>query len=88
MGAIYPFAGSWRTVALHKGAGPTKWPLPSGGIQPLMDVLERDVFVRSPCISDNDEEIFNYMSEVMNEMLAIPPVSRRQRADGVLSLGI
>ena len=28
MGAIYPFAGGWRTVALHKGDGPTKWPLP------------------------------------------------------------
>ena len=73
MGTIYPFAGSWRTVALHKGPRPTKWPLPPGGIQPLMDVLQRDVLVRSPCISDNDQEIFDYASEVMNEVLAIHP---------------
>jgi hypothetical protein len=38
MGSIYPFAGGWRTVALHKGHGPTKWPLPPGGIEPLMAV--------------------------------------------------
>jgi cell filamentation protein len=73
MGAIYPFAGAWRTVALHKGDGPTKWPLPPGGIQPLMDVLERDVFARSPLIADDDEVVFSYASEVMNEILAIHP---------------
>jgi hypothetical protein len=45
MGAIYPFAGHWRTVSLHKGKAdePTKWPLPPGGIEPLMQVFERDV---------------------------------------------
>ena len=32
MAAIYPFAGEWRKVALHKGGGPTKWPLPPGGL--------------------------------------------------------
>jgi fido (protein-threonine AMPylation protein) len=42
MGAIYPFAGQWRTVSLHKGDGPTKWPLPPGGIEPQMAVMERD----------------------------------------------
>lgn len=73
MGTIYPFAGSWRTVALHKGAGSTKWPFPPRGIQPLMDVLQRDVLSRSPCITNNDQEIFDYASEVMNEMLAIHP---------------
>lgn len=73
MGRIYPFAGSWRTVALHKGQGPTKWPLPPGGVQPLMDVLERDVFVRSPCINEDDREVFAYASEVMSEILAIHP---------------
>lgn len=73
MGAIYPFAGAWRTVALHKGDGPTKWPLPPGGIQPLMDVLERDVFSRSPLIDDEDEVVLGYASEVMNEILAIHP---------------
>jgi cell filamentation protein len=73
MGLIYPFAGAWRTVGLHKGEGPERWPLPPGGIQPLMDVLERDVLSRSPLISDNDQEIFTYASEVMNELLAIHP---------------
>jgi cell filamentation protein len=73
MGAIYPFAGEWRTVALHKGDGPTRWPLPPGGIQPLIDVFERDVLSRSPYISEDDEQIFAYMSEVMNEILAIHP---------------
>lgn len=73
MGPIYPFAGEWRTVSLHKGDGPTKWPLPPGGIQPLMGVLERDVFSRAPLISDDDEQVFNHASEVMNEILAIHP---------------
>ena len=73
MGTIYPFAGSWRTVALHKGTGPTKWPFPPGGIQPPMDMLQRDVLSRSPCVTDNDQEIFDYASEVMNEILAIHP---------------
>ena len=73
MGAIYPFAGAWRTVDLHKGDGPTKWPLPPRGLQPLMDMLERDVFRRSPLITDDDEELFDYASEVMNEILALHP---------------
>lgn len=73
MGAIYPFAGRWRTVALHKGDGPTRWPLPLGGIQPLMDILERETLLRSPVISENDEDVFKYASEVMNEVLAIHP---------------
>lgn len=73
MGLIYPFAGEWRTVALHKGDGPTRWPLPPAGIQPLMDVLERDVLSRSPCLSENDEEVFGYVSEVMCEILALHP---------------
>jgi cell filamentation protein len=73
MGAIYPFAGQWRTVALHKGDGPTKWPLPPDGIQPLMDVLERNVLSRSPFIDEDDAQVFTYASEVMNEILAIHP---------------
>jgi cell filamentation protein len=73
MGVIYPFAGTWRTVELHKGEGPTKWPLPHGGIQPLMDVFERDVLSRSPIISADDQEVFAYASETMNELLAIHP---------------
>lgn len=73
MGAIYPFAGKWRTVALHKGDGPTKWPLPPGGLQPLVDEMEREVLVRTPLITDDDNALFGYTSEVMNEILAIHP---------------
>ena len=73
MGEIYPFAGDWRTVALHKGEGATKWPFPPGGIDPVMEVLERDVFSRSPVISDDDGAVFLYASEVMNEVLAVHP---------------
>ena len=73
MGAIYPFAGEWRTVSLHKGEGPTRWPLPPGGIQPVMDVLERDVLSRSPLFAEDDDEVFRYTSEVMNEILAVHP---------------
>lgn len=73
MGAIYPFAGEWRTVSLHKGEGSTKWPLPPGGIQPLMEVLERDVLKRSPLLTDVDDKVFSFASEVMNETLAIHP---------------
>jgi cell filamentation protein len=73
MGAIYPFAGAWRGVSLHKGDGPTKWPLPPGGIEPLMETFERDVLSRSPCVSDDDSEVFAYVSEVMGEFLALHP---------------
>jgi cell filamentation protein len=73
MGDIYPFAGEWRQADLHKGDGPTKWPLPPGGIQLEMDLLQRDVLSRSPLISENDYEVFDYTSEVMNHVLAMHP---------------
>lgn len=73
MGEIYPFAGEWRNVDLHKGDGPTRWPLPPGGMQPLMDVLEHDVLSRSPLLSDDDEKLFGYIAEVMCEILALHP---------------
>ena len=73
MGEIYPFAGSWRTVALHKGEGPTKWPLPPGGIQPQMELLERDVLNRSPLISADNHAVFRYIAEVMGEFIAVHP---------------
>ena len=38
-----------------------------------MGVLERDVFSRSPVLSDDDDEVFGFASEVMNEVLAIHP---------------
>ncbi len=73
LGEIYPSAGAWRTVALHKGEGPTKWPLPLGGIAPLMEILERDVLSRSPVISDEDTEVVGFAAEVMGEFIAIHP---------------
>ncbi len=73
MDVIYPFAGQWRVVALHKGDGPTKWPLPPGGIEPLMEIFERDVLARSPLISASDVDVFAFASEVMNELLAVHP---------------
>lgn len=73
MGEIYPFAGQWRVVALHKGDGPTKWPLPLLGICPLMEGLEAQVFSRSPVISDNDQVVIDYISELMIEFLTIHP---------------
>jgi cell filamentation protein len=73
MSTIYPFAGEWRTVSLTKGEGPEKWPLPPCGIQPFIDDLERTVFSRSPVITDNDEQVFSYASEVMGEIIAIHP---------------
>ena len=73
LGEIYPFAGAWRTVALHKGEGPTKWPLPPGGIQPQMELFERDVLSRSPLISDDNAAVFGYTAEVMGECIAIHP---------------
>ena len=85
MGTIYPFAGEWRTVDLHKGGGPTKWPLPPGGIQPLMDIFERDVLSRSPVISSEDQEIFTFASEVMNELLAIHPF---REGNGRMAFGL
>lgn len=73
MGDIYPFAGEWRTVSLHKGEGPTRWPLPPRGIQPVMDILERDVLSRTPVISHDNQVVFSFVSEGMNELLAIHP---------------
>ena len=73
MGEIYPFAGEWRTVALHKGDGPTRWPLPPGGIEPLMHILERDVFSRSPFLCDEEDDVYLFVSEVMGELLALHP---------------
>ena len=73
LGEIYPFAGAWRSVALHKGDGPTKWPLPPGGVQPQMELLERDVLSRSPMISNNNDAVFGYAAEVMGECIAIHP---------------
>ncbi len=73
LGEIYPFAGSWRTVDLHKGDGPTRWPLPPGGMVPLMEVYEREVLARSPVVTEDNDPVFAYASEVMCELLALHP---------------
>lgn len=73
MGVIYPFAGKWRLVDLHKGGGPTRWPLPPAGIEHEMKRFERDVLTRSPFLSEDDAEVFAWTSEVMNDFLAIHP---------------
>ena len=73
MGEIYPFAGEWRTVALHKGDGPTRWPLPPSGIEPVMDAFVQKVLSRTPFISDDDNAVYLFTSELMNEFLAIHP---------------
>lgn len=73
MGQIYPFAGKWRTVALHKGEGPIKWPLPITGIEPMMEMFERDVLNRTPYITDDTDALYLFVSELMNELLAIHP---------------
>ena len=73
MGDIYPFAGEWRTVELHKGEGPVKWPLPPSGIQPVMENFEREVLSRTPLISDDNEAVYSFVSELMNEFIVIHP---------------
>jgi cell filamentation protein len=73
MQAIYPFAGEWRNVGMTKGPGPEKWPLPPGGIQPQMEVFERDVLARTPFLSEDDDAVFGFTAEVMMELIAIHP---------------
>ena len=73
LGEIYPFAGAWRTVALHKGEGPTKWPMPPGGIEPLMELFDRDVLSKSPVIAEEYAAVIAFAAEVMGEFIAIHP---------------
>jgi cell filamentation protein len=73
MGDIYPFAGRWRTVELHKGEGPVKWPLPRLGLQAAIEGFEQKVLSRTPRLSDDDEATYFFVSELMNEFLAIHP---------------
>ena len=72
-GEIYPFAGTWRTVALHKGEGPTKWPMPRGGIEPIVAIFDRDVLSKSPIIADDGATVIAFAAEVMGEVIAIHP---------------
>jgi cell filamentation protein len=38
-----------------------------------MSVLQRDVFSRSPLVSNDDNTVFMFVSEVMGELIAIHP---------------
>ncbi len=73
MGEIYPFAGKWRAVALHKGDGPTKWPLPPMGIQAVIDTFAQEVLSRTPFQDLNNTAVCEFCGEVMNELIAIHP---------------
>ena len=73
MGEIYPFAGAWRAVVLHKGERPIKWPMPPGGIEPLMEIFYLDVLSKSPVIAADDTEVIAFAAEVMGEFIAIHP---------------
>ena len=74
MGEIYPFAGEWRAVDLHKElhhVALSAWRYPAAD-----DVFARDVLSRSPFLSDDEEEVYAYVSEVLNEIPRHPSVSR------------
>lgn len=73
MGAIYPFAGEWRTIHMTKGDGATKWPMPPFGIHPLMEKMATDIFFRTPLITDDNDDLFLFLSELMGEFLAVHP---------------
>lgn len=73
LGDIYPWAGQWRTVSLHKGEGSTKWPLPVTGMEPVMLAFEQDVLSRTPFLSEDDDELFSFVGEFMGEFLALHP---------------
>lgn len=73
LGAIYPFAGRWRCVELHKGEGPVKWPMPRLGLDAAIQKFEKDILGRTPLVSDDDAAVFSFISELMNEFLVIHP---------------
>jgi cell filamentation protein len=72
-GDIYPWAGQWRTVSLHKGDGPTKWPVPPMGMEPLMEQFAQQVLSRTPFLSEDNEILFSFLAELIGEYLALHP---------------
>lgn len=70
---IYPWAGEWRTVSLHKGDGPTKWPLPRYGWEPVFAEFERDVLLKTPFLSEDDRAVCGFLARLMGEYLALHP---------------
>lgn len=72
-GDIYPWAGEWRTVSLHKGEGPTRWPLPPFGMDPLMEQFAQEVLSQTPFIRDDNDEVLAFTARFMGDYLALHP---------------
>jgi cell filamentation protein len=70
---IYPWAGEWRTVSLHKGDGPTRWPLPPFGMEPVMEAFARDVLSKTPFISDNNDGVLAFVAQLLGDYLTLHP---------------
>jgi cell filamentation protein len=70
---IYPWAGKWRTVSLHKGDGPTRWPLPPFGMEPVMEDFARDVLAKTPFLSEEPEEVLAFTAQLMGDYLTLHP---------------
>jgi cell filamentation protein len=72
-GAIYPWASQWRTVSLHKGDGPTKWPLPPFGMEPVMEDFALKVLGQTPFISNDDDAVISFLAQFLGDYLALHP---------------
>jgi cell filamentation protein len=72
-GDIYPWAGQWRTVSLHKGDGPTRWPLPPFGMEPVMEEFARDVLSQTPLLSEDDDTVIAFLARFLCDYLALHP---------------
>jgi cell filamentation protein len=70
---IYPWAGAWRTVFLHKGEGPIRWPLPPFGMEPVMEEFGRDVLSKTPFISNDDDAVLGFVARLLGDYLALHP---------------
>lgn len=73
LGDVYPWAGEWRTVSLHKGDGPTRWPLPPFGMDPVMQEFARDVLSKTPFLSADDDAVVAFLARFLGDYLAIHP---------------
>ena len=73
LGDIYPWAGDWRTVSLHKGDGPTRWPLPPFGMDPVMEHFAKNVLSKTPFLNEDDHEVLAFAAQFMGDFLALHP---------------
>ena len=72
-GPIYPWAGQWRTVSLHKGDGPTKWRLPPFGMEPVMEDFALKVLGQTPFISGDDNAVIGFLAQFLGDYLTLHP---------------